>query len=77
MKNYALALALSLLVMLLVLSIGAHAANSSFSTSVTGSSIGAQEGGNSSTIALNYVGNKFVGSLDVLGMMAGTWRRKR
>ena len=39
MKNYALALVLSLLVMLLVLSIGAHAADISVSTLVTGSSI--------------------------------------
>jgi hypothetical protein len=46
MKNYALALVLSLLVMLLVISVGAHAANISFSTFVTGSSIAAQEGGN-------------------------------
>ena len=46
MKNYALALVLSLLVMRLVISVGAHAANISFCTFVTGSSIAAQEGGN-------------------------------
>jgi hypothetical protein len=69
MKNYALALVLSLLVMLLMLTVGAHAANISFSTFVTGSSIAAQEGDNSSTTAFNYAGTKF-------GMMAVPRQRK-
>jgi hypothetical protein len=46
-----------------VVSIGvAHADSINFSTFVTGSSIGAVEGGNTSTIAFTYAGNEFVGS---------------
>jgi len=48
---------------LLALSVSARADNISFSTFVPGSSIAAVEGGNNSTIAFNYAGNKFVGSV--------------
>ncbi len=44
-------------------SVGARADNISFSTFVTAPNIGAAEGGNTSTIAFNYAGNKFVGSV--------------
>ncbi len=44
-------------------STAARASNISFTTFVTGSSIGAVEGGNTSAIAYNYAGNKFVGSV--------------
>jgi hypothetical protein len=44
-------------------SIGARAASINFSTFVTSSSIGAVEGGDTSTIAFNYAGNQFVGSV--------------
>jgi len=46
-----------------VVSIGARAASIDFSTFVPSSSIGAVEGGDTSTIAFNYGGNKFVGSV--------------
>ncbi|HTA69002.1 MAG TPA: hypothetical protein VK776_12020 [Bryobacteraceae bacterium] len=49
--------------LLSAVSIGARAASIDFSTFVTSSSIGAVEGGNTSTIAYNYAGNKFVGSV--------------
>jgi len=44
-------------------SIGARAASIDFTTFVPSSSIGAVEGGDTSTIAFNYAGNKFVGSV--------------
>lgn len=44
-------------------SIGARAASIDFTTFVPSSSIGSVEGGNTSTIAFNYAGNKFVGSV--------------
>ncbi|MBV8812039.1 MAG: hypothetical protein JO033_25510 [Acidobacteriaceae bacterium] len=44
-------------------SISVRADNIDFSTFVSSSSIGAVEGGNHSTIAFNYAGNKFVGSV--------------
>jgi hypothetical protein len=50
-------------VLFLAVSIGARAASIDFSTFVTSSSIGAVEGGDTSTIAYNYAGNKFVGSV--------------
>jgi len=50
-------------VLFLAVSIGGRAASIDFSTFVTSSSIGAVEGGNTSTIAYNYAGNRFVGSV--------------
>jgi hypothetical protein len=49
--------------LLSAVSIGSRAASIDFSTFVTSSSIGAVEGGNTSTIAFNYAGNRFVGSV--------------
>jgi hypothetical protein len=46
-----------------VVSVGARAASIDFTTFVPSSSIGAVEGGDTSTIAFNYAGNKFVGSV--------------
>lgn len=54
-------LAVSLLVLLSP--VGAWAGPVNFTTFVTGGSIAAAEGGNHSTIAFNYAGNKFVGSV--------------
>jgi WD40 repeat protein len=42
---------------------GARAGNIDFTTFVTSANIGAAEGGNTSTIAFNYAGNGFVGSV--------------
>lgn len=53
--------AVSLLV--LVVGISASAGTVTFTTFVNGSDISAAEGGNHSTIAFNYAGNKFVGSV--------------
>jgi hypothetical protein len=44
-------------------SIGARAASIDFTTFVPSSAIGAVEDGDTSTIAFNYAGNKFVGSV--------------
>ena len=52
--------------LVLALSVSAHAAtNIDFRTFVSGSSIANAEGGNNKTIALNFAGNKFVGSVYV------------
>jgi hypothetical protein len=48
---------------LLACSVPVYADNISFSTFVPSSSIAAAEGGNNSTIAFNFAGNKFVGSV--------------
>lgn len=50
-------------VLLSALSVGMRGDTISFSTFVSSSSINAAEGGNNSTIAFNYAGNKFVGSV--------------
>lgn len=49
--------------MISAVSVGARADTISFSTFVTASDISAAEGGNHSTIAFNYAGNDFVGSV--------------
>lgn len=59
MKQYCASAA----VLLLAASISLRADSINFSTFVSSSSIAAVEGGNNSTIAFNYAGNKFVGSV--------------
>lgn len=50
-------------VFLSVVSVNAYADDINFTTFVSSASIGAAEGGNTSVIAFNYAGNKFVGSV--------------
>ena len=53
-------------ILFLALSVSAHAAdNLNFRTFVSSSSIASVEGGNHATIAFNFAGNKFVGSVYV------------
>src|SRR5450631_2403730 len=54
---------LSIFAAIMSCSVVALAQAISFSTFVPGASIAAQEGGNNSTIAFTYAGNKFVGSV--------------
>ena len=52
-----------IVVVLLAFSTTAHADNISFGTFVAAGPINTAEGGNNSTIAFNYAGNKFVGTV--------------
>ena len=60
-------------------SMGARGASINFSTFVTSPDIAAAEGGNTQTIAFNYAGNKFVGTVRFSNQLYSTnlsrWQR--